>query len=78
VTLERNELCVELEDGQIVRGETNIDEPKHDESLKIMNAFLDPKVQANPKAIKAIEKSDVIILSFGDLYTSLIPNLLAD
>ena len=78
VTLERNELCVELEDGQIVRGETNIDEPKHDENLRIVNAFLDPKVQANPKAIKAIEKSDVIILSFWDLYTSLIPNLLAD
>jgi uncharacterized cofD-like protein len=33
-------------------------------------------VKANLKAIKSIEKSDLIILSFWDLYTSIIPNLL--
>jgi len=78
VTLEKHDLCVELEDGQKICGETNIDEPKHDADLKIVNTYLNPQPSANPKAIKAIEKSDLIILNFGDLYTSLLPNLLVD
>jgi len=76
VTLELSNLNVELENWLIIEGEDNIDVPKHDFNLKIKNAFLTPEVQANLKWIKAIEKSDVIILSFWDLYTSLIPNLL--
>jgi uncharacterized cofD-like protein len=78
VTLEKHDLCVDLEDGQTICGETHIDEPKHDSNLKIVNAYLKPEVKANPKALKAIDKSDLIILSFGDLYTSLLPNLLTD
>lgn len=78
VTLENSHLCVDLEDGQTIIGETNIDEPKHDINLKIERAYLQPSVQANPKAIKAIKKSDLIIISFGDLYTSIIPNLLVE
>lgn len=76
VTLELSHLCVRLENGQIIKGETNIDEPKHDFNLKIEHAFLEPEVKANPDAIEAIENSDLIIISFGDLYTSIIPNLL--
>jgi len=76
VTLEQSHLCVKLEDKSVVFWETNIDLKLTDTSPKIKKAFLTPDVQANPKAIKAIEKSDMIILSFGDLYTSVIPNLL--
>lgn len=76
VTLEQSHLCVKLEDKSVVFGETNIDLKLTDTSPKIKKAFLTPDVQANPKAIKAIEKSDLIILSFGDLYTSVVPNLL--
>ncbi len=39
-------------------------------------AYLTPDVEANPKAITALEKSDIIIISFWDLYTSIVPNLL--
>ena len=77
VTLEKSDLEVELEDGTKVFSETNIDEANYDTSKCIVNAKLIPAVKANPKAIKAIEKSDLIILTFGDIYTSLIPNLLA-
>ena len=76
VTLERSHLCAELEDWQIIVWETNIDEPKHDINLKIKKAYLEPEVNTNPRAIKVIEKSDLIIISFWDLYTSIIPNLL--
>lgn len=76
VTLELSHLCVDLEDGTTVKGETDIDVPKHDPNLRITRAYLEPEVQTNPKAIRAIEKSDVVIITFGDLYTSIIPNLL--
>ncbi len=76
VTLEKSHLCVELENWETIIWETNIDEPKHDANLKIERAYLKPEVETNIKAIKAIEKSDFIIISFGDLYTSIIPNLL--
>jgi len=76
VTLEKSHLNVELEDWTLIKWEKDIDVPKHDVNLKITKAFLTPEVEANPKAVKAIEKSDMIIISFWDLYTSIVPNLL--
>jgi len=76
VTLELSNLNVELEDGIIVEWETNIDLNLNEKSSPIKRAYLTPEVNANNKAIKAIEKSDVIIISFWDLYTSIVPNLL--
>jgi 2-phospho-L-lactate transferase/gluconeogenesis factor (CofD/UPF0052 family) len=64
VTLEQSHLCVKLEDKSVVFGETNIDLKLTDTSPKIKKAFLTPEVKANLKAIKSIEKSDLIILSF--------------
>ena len=37
----------------------------------------DPSVAANPRGVKAILDADVVVLGPGDLYTSVIPNLLA-
>jgi uncharacterized cofD-like protein len=37
---------------------------------------LEPEAQANPKAIEAIETADCLVIGPGDLYTSIIPNLL--
>lgn len=76
VTLELSHLNVELEDWKIVEWETNIDTKLTEDSSPIKKAYLTPKVKANPKAITAIEKSDVIIISYWDLYTSIVPNLL--
>jgi uncharacterized cofD-like protein len=76
VTLELSNLNVELEDWKIVEWETNIDTKLTEDSSPIKKAYLTPKVKANPKAITAIEKADVIIISYWDLYTSIIPNLL--
>jgi len=76
VTLELSQLHVKLENGQIIKWEKNIDVPKHDANLKIEEAFLEPEVNTNPSAIKAIEKSDLIIISHWDLYTSIVPNFL--
>ncbi len=76
VSLDKTRLFAELENGYLVVGETNIDVPKHDGNLKIKRVFLNPPAKANPEAIAAIKKADVIIIGPGDLYTSIVPNFL--
>lgn len=76
VTLKPTSLVAELADGETIRGETNIDIPKHDGSVPIKDIHLSPEVYANPEAIAAIKKADVVILGPGDLYTSILPNLI--
>ncbi len=76
VTLSNTKLYAELENGTVVEGESNIDIPKHDGNIKIKNVFLKPQVAANPKAVKAIEEADAVILGPGDVYTSVLPNII--
>ena len=76
VTLSKISLVCELEDGNVIRGETNIDIPKHDGTLRINRAWIEPKGRANSKALKAIRDADLIVVGPGDLYTSIIPNFL--
>lgn len=66
-------LVAEMEDGEIVEGESNI--PKS--SKKIKRIHLNPEsVSPSSAAIQAIQKADLIVLGPGSLYTSLIPHLL--
>lgn len=76
VTLQASRLNALLEDGTKVVGETNIDIPKHDGKLKIKKIWLDPETEINPKAAEVLAAADLIVLGPGDLYTSVIPNLL--
>ena len=76
VTLDDAQLCVELVDGQKIIGETNIDIPKHDGNLRIKNAYLTGGGVLNPRAREAILHADFIVIWPGDLYTSIVPNLL--
>jgi uncharacterized cofD-like protein len=77
VTYDKSDLCIELEDGTIIEGETHIDEVEsREQRAKIKRAFLKPAIGANPDAEEAIKEADAIIIGPGDLYTSIIPNLL--
>lgn len=80
ITFTKNtNLCVDLEDGKTIVGETHIDVvEKMQTRARIINAYLKPKAQLNVDAKSSIEKADFIIIGPGDLYTSIIPNLIVD
>lgn len=63
-----------LEDNTIVLGEHNITESKG----KIKEVYYEEKPKCNPLVIDAIKGADLVILSMGSLYTSIIPNLICD
>mgnify|MGYP001559404546 FL=1 len=76
VTLTRTSLHAELEDGRVIMGETNIDVPSHDGNLKIRKVWLAPSADMNPAVGAAIREADAVIIGPGELYTSLVPNVL--
>lgn len=76
VTLFPTTLSATLENGKRIVGEHDIDEPKHNGSLKIKDIKLDKTKPANPRAIRLIKEADVIVFGPGDLFTSTIPNVL--
>jgi len=65
-------------DGTVEKEEHFIDEPRHDGTIKITNITLSPPAEANGKAVEEILKADLIVLGPGDLYTSILPNLVID
>lgn len=76
-TIDKTQIYAELENGEIVKGENEIDFPiKHDPKLKIKRVYLKPEAKAFLEALEAVEKADLIIIGPGDLYSSLIPCLL--
>lgn len=75
-TLESVDLCAELSNGEIVRGEEKIDEPEYNRELTVKRVFLDPIPQALPEAIQAIKEADLLVLGGGDIYTSMVASLL--
>ena len=80
VTLTQTVICADLENGTTICGETDIDtRGKKDlgELSPIACVHLEPEnVPACAQAVRAIRRADTIIIGPGDLYTSLLPNLL--
>ena len=75
VTLDEAHLCARLINGQVIRTESAID-LRGKNGPGISEVFLDSEVKANSRALDAIKNADAILLGPGDLYTSVIPNLL--
>ena len=77
VTLTTADLCAELMDGRIIRGESDID-IREMPNPRIRRIYIEPELEANPAAIKAIEEADAIVMGPGDLFTSVLPNLVVN
>ncbi|HKA20595.1 MAG TPA: YvcK family protein [Blastocatellia bacterium] len=74
-TIEDVALVAELEDGRVIRGETNIVESRSRiRNLRLSNEHCRPL----PETLEAIKHADIITIGPGSLYTSIIPNLLVD
>ena len=72
LTEDKVTLKAKMKDNSIIEGEHNITE-----SFKgIKEMYYKEKVTTNPLVLEAIADTDLIILSMGSLYTSLIPNLI--
>jgi uncharacterized cofD-like protein len=78
VTLDNVRLCAVLENGETVKGESNIDIPKHDSSLRITRIYLEPRATINEEAKRAVQKADLVVIGPGDLFTSILPNIVVD
>ncbi len=79
VTLTHSTLCAEMTDGSIICGETDIDTRGAREQgplPPIKRVFLREETPPCEEAIRAIRRADVIVIGPGDLYTSILPNLL--
>ncbi len=67
-------LMGEMADGSIVEGEHNITMNNND----IKRVFYKEEAVPTKEAIEAIEDADLIILSMGSVFTSIIPNLICE
>lgn len=76
VTLDQIALHAELANGKVLNGESAFMEYQLVSKYGIKKIYLDPAGTANPKALKAIEEADLIVVGPGKLYTSILPNFL--
>lgn len=80
VTIDRATLVAELTDGSRIFGESAIDMPRGHQRETIRDVYLVPhhsdRIRVFPPVLEAIDSADLIIMGPGDLFTSIIPNLI--
>lgn len=76
-TIEAVSISARTTEGKMIHGEEIIDTGKYKGKRVLEKVFLNPiDAKANPKFIKSIRESDIIIAGPGDLYTTILPVLI--
>ena len=75
--MEQATLCAEYADGQVTRGEVEVDKG-HSRGHQVTRVWLEPPAPIHPAVKKAIEKFDAVVIGPGSFFTSLMPTLLVD
>lgn len=80
VTIDKATLVAELSDGERIYGQAAINVPHGTQRERIQDIFLVPhhtdSVSVYPPVIEALSSAEHIIIGPGDLFTSIIPNLI--
>lgn len=76
VTNANTQLCMELKDGSVLKGEQKITLSQSLQQIGIRKNYLAPRAKANPLALKRIREADFIVIGPGNHYSSVVPNLL--
>jgi uncharacterized cofD-like protein len=76
VTTDDVMLCAETEDGNFLNGQTNISYPGS--NIKIKRIFYKPRAFAYSETIDAIKNADKIVICPGELYGSILPNMIVE
>jgi uncharacterized cofD-like protein len=79
VTTEKVHLVAEYSDGEVVTGEHDIDEPHPErQHHSISSVSISPAATISERAEDALLQADLIVLGPGDLYTSVLANIVVD
>lgn len=76
VSREQMNLHMKLKNGKVLKGEHAVDDYQHISRFGVAKVELKPAVALNPAVRAAVRAADIIVLGPGDLYTSLLPNIL--
>ena len=69
-------LHILLKDGKTLSGQSQLDHNEEVRTVGLKKVFLKPIIPANQKALEKISTADAIFIGPGDLYGSVLPNLL--
>ena len=75
ITFSTSSLCAKYSDGSIIEGEHAIESVQRNHPA-ITEVYLSPPALMNLEAKRIFERADYIVLGPGDIYTSIVPNLL--
>lgn len=78
VTASCVQLYAKLVDGHVLQGEAAIDVRREHEGVEIDYVYLDHPAYPTAAAVQMLRTADLVVIGPGDLYTSIIPNLLVD